>query len=179
MSAGPSVSAASDASQKGPAAASASRDQELLEASAGPPFTLGTVEYRPPPRSMTLITDVRSARHQDFDRVVFEFRAESRPAFHVQYIDKPVRKCGSGEATPIAGDAWLEVRFDGVDAHTERGSPTIAERERHVSLGVVKELEQTCDFEAQVVWVIGVARPNKYRVLTLEAPHRVVVDIKQ
>lgn len=173
-----SVSAPTDSSAKSPSAAAALPDQELLEANAGPPFTLGTVEYRPPPRSMTLLTDVRSARHQDFDRVVFEFRADARPAYHVQYIDKPVRKCGSGDATPIAGDAWLELRFDGVDAHTERGSPTIAERERHVELGVVKELEQTCDFEAQVVWVIGVSRPNKYRVLALEGPHRVVVDIK-
>lgn len=177
-SASSGVSAPTGASAPAPSPAPALRDQELLEASAGPPFTLGTEEYRPPPRSMTLLTDVRSARHQDFDRVVFEFRADSRPAYHVQYIDKPVRKCGSGDTTPVAGDAWLEVRFDGVDAHTERGSPTVAERERHVELGVVKELEQTCDFEAQVIWVIGVSRPNKYRVLALEGPQRVVVDIK-
>jgi len=42
----------------------------------------------------------------------------------------------------------------------------------------VKELISTCDFEAEVEWVAGVASPNRYRVLELRNPTRLVVDIK-
>jgi hypothetical protein len=121
---------------------------------------------------------VRAARHDGFDRVVFEFGSGAAPGYHLEYIDRPVRKCGSGAATPIAGDAWLEIRFTPANAHTPSGAPTIANRNQTVDVGVVKELEQTCDFEAVVVWVVGVGRPNAYRVMALNDPMRLVVDVK-
>jgi hypothetical protein len=121
---------------------------------------------------------VRSARHEEgYDRVVFEFAATALPGYHIEYIDRPVRKCGSGDPTAVAGDAWLEVRFSPADAHTQAGVPMIRERERTVSLEVLRELELTCDFEAVTSWVLGVASPNKYRVLELQSPPRIVVDI--
>ncbi len=141
-------------------------------------FTAGILEYRPAASGVALLTDVRAARHNGFDRVVFELGRGSPPGYHLEYIDRPVRKCGSGEPTPIAGDAWLEVRFEPTNAHTESGAPTLVERKRSVDLPVISELQQTCDFEAVVSWVLGVKRPNKYRVLTLNDPLRLVVDIQ-
>jgi hypothetical protein len=145
---------------------------------SGQAFTAGIVEHKAVPRAVALLTDVRSARHAGFDRIVFEFGSGSPPGYHLEYIDKPVRQCGSGEVTTIAGDGWLEVRFEPADAHTPSGAPTIAKRDQKVDLEVVKELEQTCDFEAQVTWVLGVRRPNKYRVLALNQPVRLVVDVQ-
>lgn len=145
---------------------------------SGREFTIGIVEYKGAPRAVALLTDVRAARHDGFDRIVFEFGSGSPPGYHLEYIDKPVRKCGSGDATPIAGDGWLEVRIAPAHAHTPSGAPTIREREQQLDLGVVTELEQTCDFEATVSWVVGVKRPNRYRVLTLNEPLRLVVDVK-
>jgi hypothetical protein len=144
----------------------------------GQEFTAGIVEFRPAPREVALLTDVRAARHDGFDRVVFELGSGSAPGYHLEYIDRPVRKCGSGDVAPIAGDGWLEVRFEPANAHTPSGAPTIAKREQALDLEVVKELEQTCDFEAVVSWVVGVKRPNRYRVLTLNEPMRLVVDVK-
>ena len=144
---------------------------------AGPPFIVGTTERAPAGEGAALLIDVRSARHERFDRVAFEF-AQGGPGYHVEYIDRPVRRCGSGEATTIAGDAWLEVRLNMAEAHTPSGAPTIALREQRPVLPLVKELEQTCDFEGYVTWVLGVARPNKYRVLTLTHPSRIVIDIE-
>lgn len=141
-------------------------------------FTAGIVAVRPAASGVALLTDVRAARHDGFDRVVFELGGGSPPGFHLEYIDKPVRKCGSGESTTIAGDAWLQVRLEPTNAHTENGAPTIADRKRSVDLEVVTELEQTCDFEAVVSWVLGVKRPNKYRVLTLNDPLRLVIDVQ-
>jgi hypothetical protein len=109
--------------------------------------------------------------------VAFEFEVLPLPGYHLEYIDRPVRKCGSGDPTALRGDSWLEVRFTPADAHDERGAPTVKDRERQLELGVIRELELTCDFEAETTWVIGLAMPNKYRVLELAAPPRIVVDI--
>ncbi len=144
----------------------------------GQSYTAGIVEHRAAPPELALLTDVRAASHEGYDRVVFELGSGSPPGFHLEYIDRPVRKCGSGDVTAIAGDGWLQVRLEPASAHTERGAPTIAERERKLDLPLIKELEQTCDFEGQVVWVIGLSRPNRYRVLTLDNPLRLAVDIK-
>jgi hypothetical protein len=180
----PSRSAPADAPAAKQAAAPAppplapqGRDSGVEPAGKGQAFTAGVVEYRPRPREVALLTDVRSARHEGFDRIVFEFATGPLPGYHLEYIDKPVRRCGSGDATTVAGDGWLRVRMEPVHAHTEQGRPTIADRERRLRLGVIQELEQICDFEAQVAWVLGVSSPNRYRVIELEDPVRLVVDV--
>jgi hypothetical protein len=125
-----------------------------------------------------LLREIRTAEQDGFDRVVFEFEGAEIPNYRVEYIDKPVRQCASGKVVPIAGDGWLEVKFHSTNAHTETGQPTIKDRERRLSLPILKELEITCDFEAEVAVVLGVASPNRYRALNLYNPTRVVVDIK-
>lgn len=123
---------------------------------------------------------VRSARHDDFDRVVLEFMGDQLPAYKIEYIDKPVRACGSGDVVPLAGDAWLSVRFSGAQAHAPEGDATIPVKDRTQSpnLPIVKDLKMICDFGGEVEWVMGVSSPNKYRVLELKTPTRLVVDIK-
>ncbi|HEX2095655.1 MAG TPA: hypothetical protein VHG28_24875 [Longimicrobiaceae bacterium] len=120
---------------------------------------------------------VRTARNPEWDRVVFEF-AEALPGYHVEYVDRPVRRCGSGHVAEVAGDGWLQVRLTPAQAHDEAGRVTIRERERKLGFPVLRELELTCDFEADVTWVLGVARPNRYRVLELTDPARLVVDLR-
>ena len=124
-----------------------------------------------------LLDDVRAAKNDGFDRVVFEFR-DAIPGYHVEYIDQPVRDCGAGEVRTIAGDGWLQVRFSPAVAHTEAGEPTITERERALALPILRELELTCDFEAVVTWVLGAASPHRYSLLELRDPPRLVVDIE-
>jgi hypothetical protein len=137
--------------------------------------TLGIVEVRREGYPAVLQA-VRAASNPGFDRVVFEFR-ERVPGYHLEYIDQPVRDCGAGDVKPIEGDGWLEARFYPAYAHTEAGQPTVAERELRPLLGVVREIERTCDFEAVVTWVIGAASPNRYRAFELTSPPRLVVDI--
>jgi len=150
-------------------------------AGAGPsapprPRTVGvtSVERRGAP---AVLRDVRAARNDGYDRVVFEF-VDAVPGYHLEYVDKPIRDCGAGDVRPIAGDGWLEVRLYPAVAHTEAGAPTIAEREKALSLPILRELELTCDFEAVVTWVLGAASPNRYSVLELRDPPRLVVDIE-
>ncbi|HEY6560974.1 MAG TPA: hypothetical protein VI072_27045 [Polyangiaceae bacterium] len=167
-----------------PSATAASPVQSAPRASAAPePLpadfrgTAGIITKQRDTQAPSRLVDVRSARHDGFDRVVFEFDGLV-PGYHLEYVDKPVRRCGSGDPTTLAGDGWLEVRMTPVDAHDTEGKALIAVRERQTAHAVLKELEQTCDFEAHVTWVLGVASPNHFRVLELPSPARLVVDVK-
>ena len=140
--------------------------------------TAGSVFHKTYKGGPVLLREIRTAEQNGFDRVVFEFDGPEIPNYQVEYVDKPVRQCGSGDVVQVAGDGWLEIRFNPANAHTEAGQPTIADRERRLSLPIVKELEITCDFEAEVAMVLGVSSPNRYRVLNLSDPTRVGIDIK-
>ena len=53
-----------------------------------------TEKTNPNATGAALLKDVRSARHANFDRVVFEFEGAQLPSFKIKYIDRPVRACG-------------------------------------------------------------------------------------
>lgn len=124
-----------------------------------------------------ILRAVRVGEHPGVDRLVFEFDSAGLPAWHVEYVDRPVHDCGSGQPVRVAGDAWLQVRFNGAHAHTPEGVSTSGPRRRGVGLTVLRELVRTCDFEAEVTWVAGLARPNPYTARVLAGPSRLVIDI--
>ena len=140
-------------------------------------WTAGIIDQSKSDAPASTLVAVRTATHEELDRVVFEFD-ERVPGYHLEYIDQPVRKCGSGRTTQVAGDGWLEIRMYPANAHTSEGEPTIAERERMLNLPVLSELELTCDFEAVVTWVLGVESPNRYRVSELSGPPQLIIDIR-
>jgi hypothetical protein len=140
-------------------------------------WTAGAVKLKRPEVQMVTLRSVRAARNEGFDRVVFEFDGAQVPGYQLEYVDKPIVKCGSGNETEVAGQGWLQVTLTPTQAH-EGGQVTIAERERKAALPVIQELEQTCDFEGEVTWVLGNAKPNKYRVMELREPTRLVVDVQ-
>jgi len=140
-------------------------------------WTAGIIDRPQLDAPVAMLVSVRTGTHAGFDRIVFEFDARV-PGYHIEYIDRPVRKCGSGDVTQVAGDSWLEVRLSPVNAHTEEGRPTVAERERMPNLQLLSELELTCDFEAVVTWVFGLESPNRYQVRELDSPSRLVIDVQ-
>lgn len=140
--------------------------------------TAGITDKKYDIKSAAILREVRTAQHDGYDRVTFEFAGAEMPSYHIEYIDRPVRACGSGNVVPLKGDGWLEIRFQPAAAHNEEGKPTIENRERAPNHKILKELKLTCDFEADATWVLGVSTPNKYRVLELENPIRLAVDIK-
>jgi len=123
-----------------------------------------------------LLSALRTSKNDGFDRVVFEFR-ERMPGYRLEYLDKPVRDCGSGAMRRIDGDGWLEVRFSPASAHTESGEPTVRARELKPALSTLREIERTCDLEGIVTWVVGTASAQRFRAFELSGPPRLVVDI--
>jgi hypothetical protein len=140
--------------------------------------TAGITEKKSAATGVATLTDVRTAQHDKFDRAVFEFAGSALPDYHIEYVDRPVRSCGSGEVVPLQWDGYLLVRFVPAHAHTDAGEPTVKDRERRPDLRVLKELKLICDFEAEVSWVMGLASPNRYRAIELSTPPRLVIDIK-
>jgi hypothetical protein len=124
------------------------------------------------------LRDVRTARNDGFDRIVLDFGGDPIPSWEVEYVDRPVRQCGSGDPVPMAGDAWLRIHVQPARGHTDAGQATVTDRRRSPRLPAVRELVMTCDFEAHVEWVAGVGTPNRFRVLELRDPTRLVVDIR-
>lgn len=151
---------------------------EAAELEADFEGTAGIIDKRNKLKAAAVLVDVRTGRHNGFDRIVFEFSGSEMPGYHLEYIDKPVRACGSGNVVPLPGDGWLQVRFEPAVAHTDEGKPTLAFRELAPKLPNLLDVKSTCDFEAQVEWVAGVASPNHFRVIELKAPTRLAVDIK-
>lgn len=137
-----------------------------------------------------VVAALRSGTHPNFERVTFEFGggvggAESsgepagRPGYRLEYVDRPLRACGSGQQIFPVGDGWLEIRLDPAAAHTEAGESTLGPREIEVGGPLLRRIYRTCDFEGVVTHVLALESPNEYRVFTLEAPLRIVVDVRR
>jgi hypothetical protein len=120
---------------------------------------------------------VRVGAHPEeggFDRIVFEF-STSLPAARVEYVSSVVQ-CGSGNPVAVPGTPLL-VTFEPADAHTQSGQPTFVQEVVGPGNSILLA-RQVCDFEAQVQWVISVDGRQPFRVTTLDAPSRLVIDVK-
>jgi len=128
-------------------------------------------------QSTPTLVAVRAGHHAGFDRVVFEFRGGLPATRHVRYVDQ-LSQDGSGEPVSVAGDANLEVVFEGANAHDGRGNPTVSPRRFSPGFTALKEVAQLGDFEATVSYGLGVDRERPFKVSTLSGPSRLVIDIQ-
>jgi hypothetical protein len=128
---------------------------------------------------MPVIRAVRTAVHDEFDRVTVEIEpGAGTPGYHLEYVDRPLHQCGSGMEIHPVGEGWLELRLEPTNAHTEAGAPTLPGREIPADGRLLRRLYLTCDFEAVVSIVLALTSPNPYRVMTLDDPPRIVVDVR-
>ena len=98
---------------------------------------------------VSLLMAVRAARHENYDRVVFEF-AGQLPGYRVQYTQPPIQQDASGLPIKIAGNAFLTVRMEPAAVHDDSGKPTMALKELVLNLPSLLELTQTGDFDSRV-----------------------------
>ena len=96
------------------------------------------------------------------------------------YVPLPVTADGSGEPVSLAGQSALQVTMGatGLDVSSNPPRETYTGPRRIPGGGgAVQELVQTGDFEAVLTWAIGVDGKPEFRVSTLTAPPRLVIDI--
>lgn len=129
-------------------------------------------------QGVSTLAAVRYARHAGFERVVFEFAGDPHPGYHAEYLTGPAIACGSGHTVQLPGAARLEIRFTPARAHDDQGNATVANRDVITNLPLLRALRLTCDFEADVTWVLALAARRPFRVLELQNPTRIVVDVQ-
>jgi hypothetical protein len=118
---------------------------------------------------------IRAAHHPGGDRVVFEFSGGLPRSRSASFVTRLLGDA-SGLPVRIAGRAVLQVRFSYADAHDATGHATAPARVAY-ALPNVMDVVQAGDFEAVVTYGIGLTARTSYRVFTLSAPPRVVVDV--
>ena len=146
-----------------------------------PGASTNPVRVRATNTETALLTGVRAARHEGFDRLVFEFR-NVLPGYDVRYVSRPVRQDGSGRIVAIAGSAIVRIRMENaLDADLSRASaPLTYTGPQRFTPGTPElvELARSGGFEGVLTWVAGLQDPVDFRVTTLSAPPRLIVDFR-
>jgi hypothetical protein len=132
-------------------------------------------------KQTALLTRVRAARHEGYDRVVFQF-ANALPGYDVRYASRPVRQDGSGKLIAVKGAFVVQVRMENaLDADlTKPSAPMTYTGPQRFSPGTpeVAELVRVGGFEGVLSWAAGLADRVDFRVTALKAPPRLVIDFR-
>jgi hypothetical protein len=125
------------------------------------------------------VYDVRTGRHECFDRLVFDVSGEA-PGYRIRYVDQ-VTQDGSGFVVPVEGGAKIEVT---VLAWPVRPvDPLLGPDEELAdvtSYRTFRDVQLAGAYEGYTTVGLGVRARLPFRVFTLEGPgagSRVVVDV--
>jgi hypothetical protein len=131
-----------------------------------------------------LLERVELGAHEDFDRIVFQFR-NGVPGYRVEYVEPPLTEDGSGNPVELEGASLVVVRMEpasGFDLSVDEGEQVYTGPRRlsgaDAGTSVITEAVRSGDFEAVLTWGVGLTAPVEYRVLTLQNPPRLVVDFR-
>lgn len=153
----------------------------LHEAAPPAPQPLGTPTWEPKRQDsgaphQQLITGVRLASHENFDRVVFDLVGSGSPGWITEFDAEPTHQTS---AAPIdyEGSTALQVTLTGITPIAEDGSTQPLPDAAPVEGRVITEVVNGSIFEGHAQFVIGLEVNSPYSVSLLEDPQRVVVDV--
>ena len=118
------------------------------------------------------LTSVRTAHHDGYDRVVFEFAgASSVPAYQLtRQNSSTFIEDASGRPRTLEGSAGVRSVFQGTAASNS------AARDLKPELPVVREVAQVGNFERVTSYGIGLSNGACFKTQELSAPARLVID---
>jgi hypothetical protein len=125
------------------------------------------------------VRDIRTGRHDGFDRVVFEVGGTGTPGWDVRYVDQASSQ-GSGDPVEVAGDAVLQVTITGAGLPTDTGVTEFDGPSPLPGAGTETVTEVVFDhtFEGTTVAFVGTTAEVPFRVYALSDPQRVVVEVR-
>jgi len=124
-----------------------------------------------------VVTAVRAARHEGYDRVVFELAGTGTPGWSVEYVDVPSSQ-GQGAAVQLPGSAFLQVTLQGITNPYETTAEELARGPVTVSgTDVVQGVFYDASYEGSSVAWVGTSDRTPFRVYALTGPSRVVVEV--
>lgn len=126
------------------------------------------------------LVGVRTARHDGYDRVVFDLGGTGKPGWRVQYTDEPASD-GSGEPVALKGTVFLQVLLRGLGMPYDTGVEPFGDHSTRVpgtGTRAVTEIAPGGVFEGDQLAFIGLTGTRRpFRVFTLTKPTRLVVDV--
>jgi hypothetical protein len=145
----------------------------------------GSLVKQKAPYTGKQITNVRSGRHQCFDRLVIDINADGAgtPGYVTRYVTT-VKRDGSGARVPLRGGARLSIVVK-APAYNEQGAVTYkpANEKELVNVAGYRTFRQVAfagTFEGQTTIGLGVRARLPMRTFVLSSPgggHRVVIDV--
>ena len=125
------------------------------------------------------ILDVRVGEHAGYDRVVFEFQ-QGTPELTLDRANPPFARDGSGLPLDVEGESFLRLTMRGGSKQTDAGTSTYdGPTEFDPGFPMLVELVEGGDFERQSTWYLGLAEEACVRVLLLDEPPRLVIDVER
>jgi hypothetical protein len=130
------------------------------------------------PSTSPVVTAIRVGHHADFDRVVIQLSGRT-PGFDVKYVTN-LHADPSDTIVNLLGPASLQfIVTPAAGFKPSNGHSTLTTPERTKwRLDQVRETAVIGDFEGVFTLGVGLARRAPFRVLTLQHPTRIVVDIR-
>ncbi len=127
--------------------------------------------------SLLTVTNIRIARHDTFDRVVFDLSGTGTPGWRVEYVDAALDD-GSGLPVDVHGDHVLQVRISGTGIPADTGVDEFSGGPLTFDGDGVEQVVYRYTFEGYATAFIGTDDRTPFRVFTLTDPTRVVVDVE-
>ena len=142
------------------------------------PFSCEFPVVEDPSVAIANIVDVRYATHPDYDRVVFEFE-QGTPELTLDRATPPFTQDASGEPIVVDGDSFLRLTMRGGTRQTDEGTSSFdGPTDFDPGLPTLVDLVQGGDFERQSTWYLGLGSEACARVLLLDGPPRLVIDVE-
>ena len=145
----------------------------------------GSLVKQATPYTGKQITNLRSGRHQCFDRLVIDINADGAgaPGYVTRYVTT-VTQDGSGASVPLRGGARLSIVVK-APAYNEHGAMTYRPTNKNELVDVsgyrtFRQVAFAGSFEGQTTIGLGVRARLPMRTFALTSPdggHRVVVDV--
>ena len=121
----------------------------------------------------TVLVAVRTARHPDFDRFVLEFTGPI-PGHRVEYVPE-LAQDGSGEPIALPGRAIVRIIVQPAVRPAESGGLTAPAVK---DFAMFRRIVDAGAFEGVLTWGIGVAEHTGVRVVELDRPSRIAIDVQ-
>ena len=123
------------------------------------------------------IVDIRVGSHVGYDRVVFEFE-QGTPELTLDRAEPPFTADGSGMPIDVRGDSFLGLVMRGGTKQTDAGTSSYdGSTDISPNLPALVHLIEGGDFERQSTWYLGLTGESCVRVLLLDGPPRLVIDV--
>jgi len=137
-----------------------------------PPFegSMSPVRVNRPNVVPNVLAEHHVDQRRGFDRVEFEFERRALPGYTVRYVSDPGRICRTGQRTEVRGTRFIQVVFEPTDSD-------VPDTWQSTNFTNLRGVRQTCARAGEVTYIIGLANREPFRVIELQNPPRVVIDV--